>query len=644
MSEFVSFRRRVLTLMIVPVLLMVVTLEGVFLSNRFSDLDQSLLERGKMVASQLAAASEYGVFSNNQGFLQAVSEGALRQKDVHGAVVLNAASEALVKVGDTANSLAYMEVNLLNPVRSGKRSIWIYQPIIPVQVALDDFGEKPLVQQLGAVVIEMDRERTDDLKSRLLWLTALITVGFMALVLYLLYLAGRSITRPISELSEAVQAIGRGELDTRVELHSGVEELVILERGLNRAATLLRQDRAVLQQKVEDATRALREKKEEAERASQDKSRFLATASHDLRQPMHALGLYVSELQRKVTTPEQRQLAGQLEQSVESLSTLLNALLDISKLDAGVVVPQVQQCDVAAVLRRVETDYQMLASIKNLNLVVRPCRAFVSSDPMLLGRILMNLVSNAVRYTPPNGCVLVVCRKRGAFLRIEVRDNGAGIAELEQQNVFREFFRLMPAPSNNEGKGLGLGLAIVDRLARLLDHRIELRSVPGKGSVFAVEVPLLATPPEKPLLAMTGGVEEFTQDETDGWLADKRVLMVDDDILVLSSTSSILASWGCVVSEACSIGDVEQLLREGAEWDIVISDYQLEPEASGIDVVALVRQHHRWQVPCILISGDTSPAILKLASVGGHHLLHKPVKPAKLRSLVAYLLQRAKPE
>jgi signal transduction histidine kinase/CheY-like chemotaxis protein len=648
--------RRVMLITLVPSLIMVVSLEAFFLYSRFSDLDQGLLERGKLIARQLASSSEYGVFSNNLDFLQNIAHGVLQQPDVRGLVILNSASETLVSSGVFSSSLKnaeyantssapsqlrslHEEVSLLNPISSSKESLWVYQPIIPAQVALDDFEGKSSIQQTGGVIVEMSKLKTEQSKIHMLWYTVLATALFMAFSLYLVYLASRSITYPIRRLSDTVRAIGDGNLDARVSLRTRVDELGTLAQGLNKMAAQLQQERAVLHQRIAEATQALRAKKEEAERASHDKSRFLAVASHDLRQPLHALGLYVAELQRKVSGADQQHLVGQVEHSIEALSTLLNALLDISKLDAGVVVPQIQTCDVNVMLDRVDADYQMLASIKNIRLIVRPFTGYITSDPMLLERVLMNLVSNAVRYTYPNGCVMVACRRRGRFLRIEVRDNGVGISKIDQENIFREFFQLTQ-PQLDANKGLGLGLSIVDRLVKLLGHRIELHSALGKGSVFALEVPLAPHFSTLPVAMATPPSDSEPELELSP-LTGKRLLVVDDDALVLSSTSSILASWGCTVSTAASLTQVRQLLREGSTWDLVITDYQLDNEGSGIDVIALIRQHHDKQIPCILISGDIGPAVLKLASVGGHHLLHKPVRPAKLRSLVVYLLEVA---
>jgi signal transduction histidine kinase/ActR/RegA family two-component response regulator len=659
-----GIRQQVAWLTLIPLFIMAVSLESYFLHGRFSDLDKSLLERGKSIAHQLALNGEYGVFANNLEFLQSIAIGGMQQPDVRGVVILDASLEALVNAGELSRpprnvftdvSLAasdYLvgqigmkpsavgeEAHLLTPVHSDEESVWVYQPIVPEQIVLDDSGSKKtfVAQKIGAVIVEMSKARIEKDKMHMLRVTVAATSLLLGLFFYLVYLAGRSITHPIRKLSDAVQAIGKGNLTTRVSLRTHVMELNTLAQGLNEMALQLQQEHTILQQRVEEATQALRGKKEEAERASHDKSHFLAVASHDLRQPLHALGLYVAELQRRVSTAEQRHLVEQVEHSIESLSTLLNALLDISKLDAGTMIPQIQTCAVNAILGRIAADYQMLASVKNIRLVVRPCTGYVTSDPLLLERILANLVSNAIRYTYQNGSVMVACRRRGQFLRIEVRDNGVGISKADQGNIFREFFQL-EQPQLDTGKGLGLGLAIVDRLAKLLGHRIDLRSVPGKGSVFALEVPIAATF-SRPAMVVAQASTASNQEVEKSPLAGKRLLIVDDDAAVLSSTTGILASWGCQISAAASVTQVEQFMRDGTEWDLIISDYQLENNTNGIDVVDLVRRHQNQLIPCILISGDISQTVLKLASVSGHHLLHKPVRPAKLRSLIVHLLE-----
>lgn len=659
MKQF-SIRQYVAWLTFVPLFIMALGLEFYFLRGSFAEMDRDMLEKGELTVHQLASSSEYGVFSSNMEFLQNIASGALQQADIRGVIILDADAQVLARSGqfsrafqseiierNAANRLLFAHTGdlddaiALHPVASGEQNLWLYHAIIPAQISLDDIGSKTAIKPTGSVIVEISKSRHAQRKREMLWVTLLGTALFLSMASYLVYIASRRITQPIRKLSEAVKAIGAGKLDTRVSLETRVHELVTLAQGLNKTTEHLQQEQEVLQKCVEEATHALRIKKEEAEHASHDKSRFLAVASHDLRQPLHALGLYVAELQRKLAGTGHQRLAEQIEESVEALSTLLNALLDISKLDAGAIVPQIHACSTGAILKRIAADYQMLADLRSIRLIIRPCSGHVTSDPLLLERILANLVSNAIRYNHPGGNVMVACRRRGQFLRIEVRDNGIGISTTDQANIFREFFQLSQ-PQLDTSKGLGLGLAIVDRLVKLLGHRIDLRSAPNKGSVFAVEAPI-TTQPGKILAVNKQPLPDLAQGGEASTLVGKRLLVVDDDPAVLSGTVSIMVSWGCQVSSAASLAQVEQLIRDGAEWDFIVSDYQLENDTNGIDVVNLVRRHQKQNTPCILITGDTSPAVLKLVSVSGHHLLHKPVKPAKLRSLIVHLLEGDSP-
>ena len=642
MKQF-SIGQYVAWLMFVPLIVLAVVMGSYFLHDRFADMDSSLQETGDLIVRQLASSSEYGVFSHNQAFLQNIAEQALRQADVRGVLVLNDTAVPIARAGqfsstfqnkiladgrELSSSMATINKSVLLS-SSSSEVIWLAQAIVPALISLDDSGDTSEAKAIGLVVVEISRARHEQHKTRMLWTTVFSTLAFLGLTLYAAYLVSRRITLPISKLSYAVQQIGAGKLDTRVALSTEVRELAILAQGLNRTTAHLEQEHVVLQQCIEDATCALREKKEEAERATYDKSRFLAVASHDLRQPLHALGLYVAELQRKLCGTSQQRLVEQVGSSIDSLSELLNALLDISKLDAGAVVPAVRSFGARELLERLEADYRMLASVKNIKLTVRLCDCTISSDPQLLERILANLLSNAIRYTYQNGSILVVCRRRGNFLRIEVRDNGVGISKEDQHHIFREFFRLAQ-PQLDADKGLGLGLAIVTRLAKLLGHPVELRSRPGAGSVFSVQVPL-ALNPAKAARPMTG-IDESS-------LSGMRVLVVDDDEAVLYSTASLLSSWGCEVNCALSRDAVEKLLGSGCVFDFIVSDYQLGLGTDGIEVIERVRAQQKHAIPCVLVSGDTSPEVLQLASASGLHLLHKPIKPAKLRSLIAHLLQ-----
>lgn len=463
-----------------------------------------------------------------------------------------------------------------------------------------------------------------------------ITIPLLVLTYYLLSHLSRRIIAPLIDLSVDVRVLTQGLPGAPDTVSCQVCELSPLVKAFNALKEKSRQEHDIFQQRIDEKTRVLRDKKEMAERANQNTSRFLAVASHELRQPLHAISLYVSELQRKVFNSELQSLVEQVNHSVEVLTQMLNGLLDISKLDARTIVPQIQDFSMTGLLERITANHIIQARNKNIRLVVRPCSCYVSSDSLLLERIIMNLVSNAIRYTDENGSVLVACRHRGKKLRIEVRDNGIGIANDDQENIFREFHQCKQPHSSAE-KGLGLGLAIVDRLAQLLGHKLSLRSKPNVGTVFTLEVPSTRTPenssahnpsrnPEIPAISN---------------LLGKRLLVVDDDPLVLDSTVHILTSWGCVVSSADSMAAVDSLLAEGKEWDLIISDYQLEEEVTGLSVIKVIKQHLNRQIPCILITGNTSQEISKLVTFGGNCILYKPVRPAKLRSLAEFLLKEA---
>ncbi len=389
---------------------------------------------------------------------------------------------------------------------------------------------------------------------------------------------------------------------------------MIEQRGLERNC---------VPQRVAGAIHLLREKKEQAERAHHDKSRFLAVASHDLRQPIHALGLYVAELRRKISGKEEQHLVGQIERSVDAIATLINSLLDISKLDAGVIVPKKQACDVSEILDRINANFQVLAQAKHIRLVIHPLDGLVNSDPLLLERVLMNLVSNALKYTPPHGTVMVACRRRGNDMLIEVRDNGIGIDPANQSSIFCEYVQLN-TPELNAQKGLGLGLYIVDRLVNLLGHKISLRSSPNKGSTFSLRV--ANEPPAVGMVAMK--MEGFS-------LAGKKLLIIDGDKQVRDTTAALLSSWGCEVTAVRSLKAVQGLLKKGRHWDLLLSDYQLG--GTGLDVIQAVRQPSETMPPCILIS-DRQDSVIRMRNVG-QYFLNKPVKPAKLRSLMQFLLE-----
>lgn len=380
----------------------------------------------------------------------------------------------------------------------------------------------------------------------------------------------------------------------------------------------------------------IQEKSRQLDLANTYKTRFLAAASHDLRQPLHALNLFVAQLQVEPNPVERDRLVARVEAAVNAINELFNALLDMSKLEAGVLEPEVAEFPVTRLLDRVETTFSGSAREKGIRLRAVPSTAWVRSDFVLLERILFNFVSNAVRHTERGG-VVIGCRRRGDFLRMEVWDSGPGIPVEQQKNVFSEFYQLADA-DRERGAGLGLGLAIVERLGRLLRHPVDLSSWPGRGSRFAVSVPLVS---EDAKPASAHPATAMPLDPAHG----KVILVIDDDALVLDSMRGLLQSWGCTV---VTVGSGEEALARlacvGHSPDLIVADYRLADGKSGIEAIQLLRRALAISTPAFLISGDTIPERLHEAKASGFLLLHKPVPAMTLRTVLNRFLQaRAAP-
>jgi signal transduction histidine kinase len=418
--------------------------------------------------------------------------------------------------------------------------------------------------------------------------------------------------------------IGRGNLTQRIAIKTN-DELESLGDEFNKMAARLQESYATLEHKVEERTRQL-------ELANLAKSRFLAAASHDLRQPLHALGLFVAQLHGQVRANERRRIVARIDAALSAMNELFNALLDISKLDAGVLTPSITEFPVVKLLDRVDTTFTGAAREKGLSLRVISSSAWVRSDFILLERIVFNLVSNAVRYTSSGG-VVVGCRKRGVSLRIEVWDTGSGVPEDQQRNIFGEFYRL-GGPGSDGRSGLGLGLAIVDRLCRLLDHSVSLTSKLGKGSFFSIAVPRVAARPE---IRERPAPAHPLMEASDR----KLVVIIDDDPLVLEGMGGLVRSWGYHLLAVAGTDD-ETLARvadRNSPPDLIISDYHLGGEKTGIEVIESLRRELSAKIPALLVSGDTSPELLRQARASGYYLLHKPVDPMTLRAAVSYVLR-----
>jgi two-component system, sensor histidine kinase len=428
---------------------------------------------------------------------------------------------------------------------------------------------------------------------------------------------------PIQTLRRGAARIGSGDLKQRISIKTG-DELEALGDQFNSMAAQLQESYGTLEHKVEERTQQL-------ELANAAKSRFLAAASHDLRQPLHALGLFIAQLRAEKDSEEKDRLLGRIDAAVIAMSELFNALLDISKLDGGILAPNKTDFPVALLLKRIEATFAETAREKRLRLRVVPSSLWVRSDFILFERILLNLVSNAARYTRRGG-IVIGCRRRGAFLRIDVCDSGIGIPEDQQQNIFSEFYQIPGPERPGNHSGLGLGLAIVERLGRLLDHPIQLTSRVGRGSRFSVSAPIVTAPVETvPVSAVETSFNP---------LNGKSILVIDDDERVRESMQGLLHGWGCRVTTADSgVAALSVLADRGEGPDLIVSDYRLANGSSGIAAIEQVRRAVGAEIPAILVTGDTAPERLRDARDSGFLLLHKPVPPMTLRALLSRLVR-----
>jgi two-component system, sensor histidine kinase len=423
------------------------------------------------------------------------------------------------------------------------------------------------------------------------WFNAVLLVAFLVyLVLY-------------------VRDSGRMTTDA---LHTRYENLALVEE---------------LRAKQEEAESA----RDRAELASRAKTQFLAAASHDLRQPLTALALFNRLLSDKATEPEIQRIAGHIDASVTSLESLMAALLDISKLDAGTIQPQRVVVSVAKLLQRLEAEYGPIAAEKGLQLSVHTDDTWAHSDPVMLERIVRNLVENALRYTHA-GKIELRAAGAGDMVKLEVIDTGVGIPSNEQSRIFEEFYQIGRS-DRDVGQGLGLGLAIVQRMATLLDCMVTVHSVVGQGSTFTVLIPKAQQPTQTAPVTGPNATREVMD------LRGLKVVVVDDEEEIVAAIKALLESWGCEVREGMSMaGAMAALDATGERPDLLIVDFRLRNGETGIDIARKVAFRY-GRVPTILITGDTAPDRLREAMESGLGLLHKPVNADALREKIEVLLE-----
>lgn len=387
--------------------------------------------------------------------------------------------------------------------------------------------------------------------------------------------------------------------------------------------------------RLEQSNRELALAKEAAEQANISKTRFLAAASHDVLQPLNAAHLSMSALADLQTTEEGRRLAAQVGRALETMDDLLRTLLDISRLDAGVVKPDMADVALGPLFQSLWSDFSPMAAKKRLELRVRPTDAVVRTDRTMYRRVLQNIISNALRYTREGG-VLVGARRRGGEVVVQVADTGTGIPPDQHETVYEEFHRGANAVgADPRGAGLGLGLSIVRRMVHALDHRIDFTSAVGRGTVFRVAAPaVLAEPREAGPAAGPAAAPRVYG------LYGIRVLLLENDEAVSEAMISLLSRWHCDVRSAASMGEAAARLRLEWDWrpDIIIADQHLDHGDLGSQAVEALRETFDRRVPALLVTADGSDAVVCAARSAGIELMRKPVKPAELRALIAHLL------
>ncbi len=403
--------------------------------------------------------------------------------------------------------------------------------------------------------------------------------------------------------------------------------LVVLERFMmsqNDSLALL----LAVRVRNEDLVQQLRAQIDVAARAIEEKTRFVASAAHDLRQPLHALGMFCATLEQRLQNAPEKPLVRNMMNAIESLEESFGAMLDISRLDAGVVQTVAQTFPIRDIFRRLYQQFGGDAEAHDLALRFRATRRIVRSDPLLLERVLANLVQNALRYTRRGG-VLVAARRHARGIALEVWDTGLGIPADKLEMIFREFYQI-DNPERDRSRGLGMGLAIVHRICQLLGHPLELRSRVGRGTVFRLVVPA----------GEASAIHEPTQVDTlpPRRLGTIRVILIDDERAIRDATRELLVPMQVEVLPAGTIDEaVTQAQGVQGQVDMILSDWRLRGQENGIEAVRAVRTVCGEGTPAVLITGDTSPDLLKLAHENGLVVLHKPLQPRQLVRLIKHL-------
>ena len=612
-----NLQRDLFRLGVVPCAAVALALTGWFTHSRLQTLEAAFDAEGQAVARQVAAMSDLSLYAGDLPALQNVANAALRGGQVTRVEISNSAG-IYVTAGPKTPSLAQLRM-FTSPVtlREASRAS-AFAPAGSTAA-----GDTPIG------LVQTFRDTTAYTRERSRSLIAGIGIALVALIAAWASVRhmARTVARPLRRVSRTVAALEAGHFEVRCDVVEGgtrgTHELAVLAHDIDRLAERLQRNRQISEERVREATAVALQRMAEAEQAALSRARFLAAASHDLRQPLHAMGLFIDGL-LPGATPAQRPAVLRLQESTEFMGVLLDDLLEISRLDAQVLTPAIVKVPLVELFDQLDAQHAAAAVEARVRLRWSDRGLAVRSDAAMLRRIVGNLVTNALRHAPEGGTVLVAARRSAQGVRIEVRDNGVGIAPIHQGRIFEEFYQVANTERDRR-RGFGLGLAICARIAALLDTRITVRSALQAGSTFAFTLPAARladlTPPEPPRIAPAP-------------LAGLRCLVVDDDPAILDGSRALLEQWGCH-AECVSTG-AEAIARLGTgdiHYDAVLCDLQLAGEGDGVDVIDAAKRLQPDAL-AVLVSGATGPEVLQRLRHGGVMLLTKPVAPAKLRALL----------
>jgi signal transduction histidine kinase len=623
-----SLQRDLFRLGVVPCAAVAIALTAWFTHSRLETLEAAFNAEGQAVARQLAAMSDLSLYAGDLPALQNVANAALRGGQVTRVEISNSAG-VYVTAGRKTAPLAQLRM-FTAPVtlREASRAS-AFSPEGSTAA-----GETPIG------LVQTFRDTTAYARERTRSLMAGIGIAMIALLAAWAWVrhTARAVAQPLRRISRTVAALEAGQFDARcnvVARHAGEQagetgkprahhELASLAHDINRLAERLQRNRQQSEEQVREATAVALQRMAEAEQAALSRARFLAAASHDLRQPLHAMGLFIDGL-LPTATETQRPAVLRLQEGAEFMGVLLDDLLEISRLDAQVLTPAITDVSLAMLFDQLDAQHAARAAASRVRLLWMDRGLAVRTDAALLLRIVGNLVSNAIHHTSPDGTVLVLARHRAGKVRIEVRDNGVGIAPIHQARIFEEFYQVANTERDRR-QGFGLGLAICARIAALLGTRIALRSALQAGSSFALELPRanprdVLPPAAEPLAALP--------------LAGLRCLVVDDDPAILDASRALLQQWGCLV-ECVATGSeaLARLADTGTRFEVLLCDLQLAGDEDGMEVIEAARRLQPDAL-AVLVSGATGPEVLQRLRQGGVMLLTKPVAPAKLRALLS---------